>query len=125
MYSGYKSSFTYSNVDVKVGLAYVAPQFVMKQKVGRWGIEEKSVLVISSIGNQRKARALLFRVWGMISCSGRNIICLTTSGSELTLDISEALYRSKILRSMEMRSIPESFVCTLMPECGFISDRRI
>ena len=41
MYSGYKSSFTYSNVDVKVGLAYVAPQFVMKQKVGRWGIEEK------------------------------------------------------------------------------------
>ena len=41
MYSGYKSSYAYSNVDVKVGLVYVAPQFVMKQKVGRWGIEEK------------------------------------------------------------------------------------
>lgn len=41
MYSGYKSSYAYSNVDVKVGLAYVAPQFVMKQKVGCWGIEEK------------------------------------------------------------------------------------
>ena len=41
MYSGYKSSYTYSNIDVNVGLAYVAPQFVMKQKVGRWGIEEK------------------------------------------------------------------------------------
>lgn len=37
MYSGYKSSYTYSNVDVNVGLAYIAPQFVMKQKVGRWG----------------------------------------------------------------------------------------
>ncbi len=41
MYSGYKSSYAYSNTDVKVGLAYIAPQFVMKQKVGRWGIEEK------------------------------------------------------------------------------------
>lgn len=41
MYSGYTSSYTYSNVDVKIGLAYVAPQFVMKQEVGRWGIEEK------------------------------------------------------------------------------------
>ena len=41
MYSGYKSSYAYSNVDVKVGLACVAPQFVMKQKVGRWGIEEE------------------------------------------------------------------------------------
>lgn len=41
MYSGYKSSYTYSNIDVNVGLAYVAPQFVMKQKVGRWGLEEK------------------------------------------------------------------------------------
>ena len=41
MYSGYKSSYSYSHVDVNVGLAYIAPQFVMKQKVGRWGIEEK------------------------------------------------------------------------------------
>lgn len=41
MYSGYKSSYTYSNVDLNVGLTYIAPQFVMKQKVGRWGIEEK------------------------------------------------------------------------------------
>lgn len=41
MYSGYKSSYTYSNVDVNVGLTYIAPQFVMKQKWGRWGIEEK------------------------------------------------------------------------------------
>lgn len=41
MYSGYQSSYAYSNVDVKVGLVYVAPQFVMKQKVGRCGIEEK------------------------------------------------------------------------------------
>lgn len=41
MYSGYKSSYTYSNMDVNVGLAYIAPQFVMKQKVGRWGIEER------------------------------------------------------------------------------------
>ncbi|WP_455641321.1 outer membrane beta-barrel protein [Parabacteroides sp.] len=41
MYSGYKSSYIYSNMDVNVGLAYIAPQFVMKQKVGRWGIEEK------------------------------------------------------------------------------------
>ena len=41
MYSGYKSSYSYSLVDVNVGLAYIAPQFVMKQKVGRWGIEEK------------------------------------------------------------------------------------
>lgn len=41
MYSGYKSSYSYSYVDVNVGLAYIAPQFVMKQKVGRWGIEEK------------------------------------------------------------------------------------
>ena len=39
MYSGYKSSYSYSHVNV--GLAYIAPQFVMKQKVGRWGIEEK------------------------------------------------------------------------------------
>lgn len=41
MYSGYQSFYAYSNVDVKVGLVYVAPQFVMKQKVGRCGIEEK------------------------------------------------------------------------------------
>ena len=41
MYSGYKSSYSYSNKDVNVGLAYIAPQFVMKQKVGRWGIEER------------------------------------------------------------------------------------
>lgn len=40
-YAGYKSSYTYSNTDVNVGLTYIAPQFVMKQKVGRWGIEEK------------------------------------------------------------------------------------
>ena len=40
-YSGYKASYSYSHVDVNVGLAYIAPQFVMKQKVGRWGIEEK------------------------------------------------------------------------------------
>lgn len=30
MYSGYKSSYSYSHVDVNVGLAYIAPQFVMK-----------------------------------------------------------------------------------------------
>lgn len=41
MYAGYKSSYTYSSMDVNVGLVYVAPQFVMKQKAGRWGIEEK------------------------------------------------------------------------------------
>ncbi|MCD8269092.1 MAG: porin family protein [Parabacteroides sp.] len=41
MYSGYKSSYAYSNMDIKVGLTYIAPQFVMKQKVGRWGIEER------------------------------------------------------------------------------------
>ena len=109
MYSGYKSSYAYSNVDVKVGLAYVAPQFVMKQKVGCWG----------------KARALLFRVWDMISCLERNIICLIMSGSEQTLDTSAALCRSRTMRVMEMRSIPESFVCTLTPEYGFISDGRI
>ena len=30
MYSGYKSFYSYSHVDVNVGLAYIAPQFVMK-----------------------------------------------------------------------------------------------
>ena len=41
MYSGYKSSYSYSNKDINVGLTYIAPQFVMKQKIGRWEIEER------------------------------------------------------------------------------------
>lgn len=42
MYSGYRSSYTYSQTDFKVGLTYVAPQFVMKQQAGRWAFEEKA-----------------------------------------------------------------------------------
>ena len=55
----------------------------------------------------------------------RNITCLTMSGSERTLDTSAVLCRSRTLWIMETRNIPESFVYTLTPECGFISDRQI
>lgn len=40
MYSGYKSSYAYSGLDVKLGLVYIAPQFVMKQIAGRWIFQE-------------------------------------------------------------------------------------
>ena len=40
MYSGYKSSYTYFFIS-DILLTYIAPQFVMKQKLGKWGIEEK------------------------------------------------------------------------------------
>ena len=43
LYSGYKSSYTYSGIDINVGLTYVAPQFVMKQIINRWIVEEKIV----------------------------------------------------------------------------------
>lgn len=41
LYSGYKSSYTYSGLDIKVGLTYIAPQFVMKQTINQWVLEEK------------------------------------------------------------------------------------
>lgn len=41
LYSGYKSSYIYSGIDINVGLTYVAPQFVMKQIINRWIVEEK------------------------------------------------------------------------------------
>lgn len=40
LYSGYKSSYAYSGMDINVGLAYIAPQFVMKQMVNRWILQE-------------------------------------------------------------------------------------
>lgn len=82
MYSGYQSSYAYSNVDVKVGLAYVAHQFVMKQKVDRWGIEEKFGIGYFKYQESAKGTSAFFRAWDMISCSERNITCLTMSGSE-------------------------------------------
>lgn len=42
MYAGYRSSFTYTGADYKIGLTYVAPQFVMRQQSGRWSFEEKA-----------------------------------------------------------------------------------
>lgn len=41
MYSGYKSSYSLSDIDFAVKLAYIAPQFVMKQRFRQWSIEEK------------------------------------------------------------------------------------
>lgn len=40
LYSGYKSSYTYSGLDINLGLTYIAPQFVMKQMVNRWILQE-------------------------------------------------------------------------------------
>lgn len=40
LYSGYKSSYATAGVDINVGLTYIAPQFVMKQMVGRWILQE-------------------------------------------------------------------------------------
>lgn len=40
LYSGYKSSYTQNRMDINVGLTYIAPQFVMKQMVGRWIFQE-------------------------------------------------------------------------------------
>ena len=41
MYSGYKSSYLLSDIDFAIKLTYIAPQFVMKQQLRQWSIEEK------------------------------------------------------------------------------------
>ena len=125
MYSGYKSSYAYSNVDVKVGLAYVAPQFVMKQKVGCWGIEEKFGIGYFKYRESAKGTSASLSGVGYDFLFGAEYYLSDHVGIGANLDTSAALCRSRTMRVMEMRSIPESFVCTLTPEYGFISDGRI